>query len=722
MNRWIRAILAALLALPVLTFSRPALPAAAADYPCTEAGLISAVSTGGAATITCAAPTTVSLNATLTIAKDVQIDGVGNLTLQPAGGATDIGAFVVNAGHTLALSNLTIKDFQHLSGLLGAAVTVPATGGFSATNVTFTNNDVGCITPTVAKGGAISNAGTMTVTNSVFTASSACHGGAVYSTGSLSVSSTTFQGNSAQYGGGAIETVGTGSLAITGSTFRGNTAGSAVAPTIPSAAGGALLINNGATISASAFYTNAVSSYNQGASLSAGGAIMMTGTVSISGTLFSENSVVTLGGRNAAGMQEGVAEASGGGIYIGLSTPATLTLTNTQWYSNTAIATGEIGLTAAGSAQAQGGAIINRNFSAPMSIRSSTFYSNTVTATGGNAQPAGTGMPGNALAEGGGIFSYSGNARVENSTFADNRVASTTSTGNATANPTSTASGGGVNLGGAARMSFLFATITGNRAESIVLGASGVRSAGGGGVAAAAAGGPTAILTGTVFLGNSVISTTTTIGSCSGPPAELASGGFNVADDATCDLSAGTDKPNRTSAAINLGPLQNNGGFSLTRSPLAGSILIDNGATLATGCPATDQRGVTRPKGVSCDTGAVEVAPALPAPTITSLDPASATAGGPAFTLRVLGTNFANGTVVLFNGAPKTTTFISTTELQAAISAADIAAAGVAPVVAQQAPIDGGAASGPANFTITSPPAPLNYLFIPAAMVNASSQ
>ena len=67
-----------------------------------------------------------------------------------------------------------------------------------------------------------------------------------------------------------------------------------------------------------------------------------------------------------------------------------------------------------------------------------------------------------------------------------------------------------------------------------------------------------------------------------------------------------------------------------------------------------------------------------PAPTATSLSPTSATAGGAAFTLTVNGTGFVSTSVVKFNGAAKTTTFVNATQLTAAITAADIATAGTA--------------------------------------------
>lgn len=65
-----------------------------------------------------------------------------------------------------------------------------------------------------------------------------------------------------------------------------------------------------------------------------------------------------------------------------------------------------------------------------------------------------------------------------------------------------------------------------------------------------------------------------------------------------------------------------------------------------------------------------------PAPVITSLNPAGAVVGGPAFTLTVIGTGFVNGSTVNWNGQPRTTTFINATQLQAQITAADIAQAG----------------------------------------------
>jgi len=92
-----------------------------------------------------------------------------------------------------------------------------------------------------------------------------------------------------------------------------------------------------------------------------------------------------------------------------------------------------------------------------------------------------------------------------------------------------------------------------------------------------------------------------------------------------------------------------------------------------------------------------------PSPTITSLSPASATAGGPDFTLTVNGTGFFNGeSTVRWNGSDRATTYGSNTQLTASISAADIATAGTAGVtVLNSAP--GGGISNPETFTINNP-------------------
>jgi YVTN family beta-propeller protein len=90
-----------------------------------------------------------------------------------------------------------------------------------------------------------------------------------------------------------------------------------------------------------------------------------------------------------------------------------------------------------------------------------------------------------------------------------------------------------------------------------------------------------------------------------------------------------------------------------------------------------------------------------PTPTITTISPNSAVAGGAAFTLTVNGTNFVAASMVNFGGSALATTFVNSTQLTAAIPAASIASTGT-PAVTVTNPAPGGGTSKAINFTITS--------------------
>ncbi len=92
----------------------------------------------------------------------------------------------------------------------------------------------------------------------------------------------------------------------------------------------------------------------------------------------------------------------------------------------------------------------------------------------------------------------------------------------------------------------------------------------------------------------------------------VTSGGHNIVTHGTFHGSGGlVDGVNgdRVGTLANpldsgLGPLQDNGGPTLTRAPLPGSLAIDSGNPLST--LLFDQRGVSRPQGAAHDIGAVE--------------------------------------------------------------------------------------------------------------------
>ncbi|MBI1295059.1 hypothetical protein GC175_08885 [bacterium] len=70
-------------------------------------------------------------------------------------------------------------------------------------------------------------------------------------------------------------------------------------------------------------------------------------------------------------------------------------------------------------------------------------------------------------------------------------------------------------------------------------------------------------------------------------------------------------------------------------------------------------------------------------PFITVLDPFTATATGPSFTMTVTGTNFVSGTVVLWNGDPLVTTFVNGEQLSVDVPAARINSAVVLSITAR---------------------------------------
>jgi uncharacterized protein (TIGR03437 family) len=87
-------------------------------------------------------------------------------------------------------------------------------------------------------------------------------------------------------------------------------------------------------------------------------------------------------------------------------------------------------------------------------------------------------------------------------------------------------------------------------------------------------------------------------------------------------------------------------------------------------------------------------------PAITSVDPPSATAGAPGFTLTVTGTGFASDTVVLWNGNPLATTFVSATQLTAPVAVAQISSPGSAAIAVRA----GGFTSPSTAFAINARP------------------
>ncbi len=184
-------------------------------------------------------------------------------------------------------------------------------------------------------------------------------------------------------------------------------------------------------------------------------------------------------------------------------------------------------------------------------------------------------------AQGGGIVHNSGTITLTNTTISGNKANS----------------GGGLRAYGSTKTILLDTTIVNNIADFDNDG-----SGSGGGVILSSV----LTSTNTILAGNKKGSTTAD--DCGGT---ITSQGYNFIQTITgCSISGNTTG-NITGQDPLLGPLQDNGGPTLTHAPLPGSPVIDKGNPAAPGsggnaCPAADQRGVARPIGPRCDIGAVE--------------------------------------------------------------------------------------------------------------------
>lgn len=126
----------------------------------------------------------------------------------------------------------------------------------------------------------------------------------------------------------------------------------------------------------------------------------------------------------------------------------------------------------------------------------------------------------------------------------------------------------------------------------------------------------------------------------------------NLGGDGSCMFA---DAGSKQGVDPQLGGLQDNGGETDTLALAAGSPALDAGT--GDGCPAADQRGVSRPQGSACDIGAFELVQQAQPPAAASADlrlkakpkPKRPLAGGKlafVFTVRNAGPDAAPGAIV----------------------------------------------------------------------------
>jgi CSLREA domain-containing protein len=212
-----------------------------------------------------------------------------------------------------------------------------------------------------------------------------------------------------------------------------------------------------------------------------------------------------------------------------------------------------------------------------LALTNSTVSGNNASSAGGGIYNTGnvltlnkTTVSGNTSDGSGGILNSSTSTlKLTNSTVSGNNV---------------TFNGGGIyNNGGT--MTLINSTVSKNTAEG-----------GGGGLN----NGGTAILRNTIVAGN-------TAGTNPDAGGTYSTEGKNLIGDTSGFVFTGSGV---LSGNPRLGPLQDNGGPTDTHALLSGSQAIDRGSS--TGCPSTDQRGVSRPRDgdgngkASCDIGSYE--------------------------------------------------------------------------------------------------------------------
>ena len=107
-----------------------------------------------------------------------------------------------------------------------------------------------------------------------------------------------------------------------------------------------------------------------------------------------------------------------------------------------------------------------------------------------------------------------------------------------------------------------------------------------------------------------------------------------------------------------------------------------------------------------------------PVPSLASISPSTAAAGGAAFTLTVSGSNFVNGSVIQVNGSSRSTAFVSGTQLSASIPASDIASAGTLSITVVN-PAPGGGASAALPLVVNNPAPSLTSISPTSAVVGS---
>ncbi|MEI7855665.1 MAG: DUF4347 domain-containing protein, partial [Planctomycetota bacterium] len=482
-----------------------------------------------------------------------------------AGGLTinGLGASLLNISGNNSLSTRNFNIFNIASGgnlsIFGATISGAITSG---------------------SGSAFYNSGSLTVGNSTISGNKASYGGGIENLGILTVTNSTLFGNKANYGGG-IDNY--GSLTVTNSTLSGNTA--AFGGGIVNAAAGTLTVSN--------------STLSGNAATNGGGAIENNGTTTISISTISNNSA-----------------KYGGGI----RTDGTFTVSNSTISDNKATFS-------------SGG--VENNFGT-FSISNSTISGNTANQNGGGVENnfgtlniSQSILSGNAAINGGGAIENNGATTVSNSTISNNSAkygggirtddTLTISSSTLSNNKATTGGGGGIenNLG---TLTITNSTLFGNTANQD---GGGIRNIATLNLRNSTIVGNSANNGGGTFnssilnIANTIIANSTKGNDYTGNGKVNLIGSSTAANNLVTQSGLNPWASAVTSAQLNLGDLQNNGGPTFTMALGVGSVAINAGnAIISRTLPVRglDQRGFKR---ITPDIGAFNNS----APTLTTILP-----------------------------------------------------------------------------------------------------
>jgi uncharacterized repeat protein (TIGR01451 family) len=427
-------------------------------------------------------------------------------------------------------------------------------------------------------GGGIVNHGTLLLVDSALLGNSAGHGGGVQNQANLVISRTLISGNQATsyLGGGIFNLIGT--TWVDDSVISHN-------ESLGSGGGGvansAQVASSSVTLNRSQIVNNTTSTKSNG-----GGGLLNTSDTNLVATMTLNDCQVSHNFAPGSLIDRG----TGGGIWNTVfvesdNATAILTLNETTVSHNQAL--NGAGISNSNLEAGTGGELI-------VNVNHSALHDNVTLAEAGD-------MMGN----GGGVLNVNGTLNVTNSTISGNSA-----NGIPSSELDYSGLGGGILNAGSLEQTvthLVHTTITDNFATI----------AGGGLLAALLDVGGSGSY---VSLQHSIVADNIALlvdDDCSSQPdfvpSMLASQGYNLDGDGTCNLTQPTDQPETDPL---LGPLADNSrpgthdGDTLTHALLNGSPAIDLIPAAACLLPI-DQRGVMRPQGAGCDAGAYEAGPDL---------------------------------------------------------------------------------------------------------------